>query len=61
MIAATKIEYAFCRPADAPDAGVVSAVLVFIVSRADVADFILKRIEANALNREKPVIIRFPL
>lgn len=32
-----------------------------IVARADVADFIVKRIEANALNREKPVIIRFPL
>jgi uncharacterized protein YbjT (DUF2867 family) len=32
-----------------------------IVARANVADFIVKRIEANALNREKPVIIRFPL
>lgn len=32
-----------------------------IVARADVADFIVKRIETNALNREKPVIIRFPL
>ncbi len=32
-----------------------------IVARADVADFIVKRIEANALNREKPVIIRCPL
>jgi hypothetical protein len=32
-----------------------------IVARADVADFIVKRIEANALNREKPVIVRFPL
>lgn len=32
-----------------------------IVARQDVADFIVKRIEANALNREKPVIIRFPL
>jgi uncharacterized protein YbjT (DUF2867 family) len=29
-----------------------------IVARADVADFIVKRIETNALNREKPVIIR---
>ena len=32
-----------------------------IVARADVADFIVKRIEANAFNREKPVIIRCPL
>ena len=32
-----------------------------IVSRADVADLILKRIGAGRLGREKPVIIRFPL
>jgi putative NADH-flavin reductase len=32
-----------------------------IISRADVADFILKRIEANSLLREKAVIIRFLL
>ncbi len=32
-----------------------------IVARADVADFIVKRIEAGTLNREKPVIIRIPL
>jgi uncharacterized protein YbjT (DUF2867 family) len=32
-----------------------------IISRADVADFIVKRIEAGTLNREKPVIIRFPI
>jgi uncharacterized protein YbjT (DUF2867 family) len=32
-----------------------------IISRADVADFIVKRIEAGALNREKPVIIRCSL
>ncbi len=32
-----------------------------IVARADVADFIVQRIEANILNREKPVIIRYPL
>ena len=32
-----------------------------IVARADVADFIVKRIEADNLNREKPVIIRYPL
>lgn len=32
-----------------------------IVARADVADFIVKRIEADTLTREKPVIIRFPL
>lgn len=32
-----------------------------LVARADVADFIVKRIEAHALNREKPVVIRFPL
>lgn len=32
-----------------------------IISRADVASFIVQRIEAGALNREKPVIIRCPL
>jgi len=32
-----------------------------IVARADVADFIIKRIEADALNRTKPVIIRYPI
>ena len=32
-----------------------------IVARADVADFIVKRIEADTLNRQKPVIIRYPL
>lgn len=32
-----------------------------IVSRADVADLIVKRIEAGKLRREKPVIIRVPL
>lgn len=32
-----------------------------IVARADVADFIVKRIEAGNLGREKPVIIRFQL
>jgi uncharacterized protein YbjT (DUF2867 family) len=32
-----------------------------IVARADVASFIVKRIETDNLNREKPVIIRYPL
>ena len=32
-----------------------------IVARADVADFITKRIEVGELGREKPVVIRFPL
>ena len=32
-----------------------------LVARADVADFIVQRIEANTLNRQKPVIIRYPL
>ena len=32
-----------------------------IISRADVADFIVQRIEAGALKREKPVLIRYPL
>ena len=32
-----------------------------IVARADVADFIVKRIDAGELGREKPVIIRFSL
>jgi uncharacterized protein YbjT (DUF2867 family) len=31
-----------------------------IVARTDVADFIVKRIEADTLNRQKPVIIRYP-
>ena len=31
-----------------------------IIARADVADFIVKRIEAGTFNREKPVIIRIP-
>ena len=32
-----------------------------IIARADVADFIVKRISADQLKREKPVIIRYPL
>jgi uncharacterized protein YbjT (DUF2867 family) len=32
-----------------------------IISRADVADFIAKRIAAGPLNREKPVLIRYAL
>jgi putative NADH-flavin reductase len=32
-----------------------------IVSRADIADFIVQSIEAGALNRQKSVIIRYPL
>lgn len=32
-----------------------------IISRADVADFIVKRIEKGELGREKPVLIRYPL
>lgn len=32
-----------------------------IVSRADVADLIVQRIEAGTLNRQKPAIIRYPL
>jgi uncharacterized protein YbjT (DUF2867 family) len=32
-----------------------------IIARADVADFIIKRISADHLKREKPVIIRYPL
>lgn len=32
-----------------------------IISRADVADFIVQRIEAGAFHREKPVLIRCPL
>jgi len=31
-----------------------------IIARADVADMIIGRIEANTLNREKPVVVRFP-
>lgn len=32
-----------------------------MVSRADVADFIVSRISVNRLGREKPVIIRYSL
>jgi uncharacterized protein YbjT (DUF2867 family) len=32
-----------------------------IIARADVADFIVKRIESGTLNREKPVVIRWRL
>jgi uncharacterized protein YbjT (DUF2867 family) len=32
-----------------------------IVSRADVADFIVKRISSDQFNREKPVIVQYPL
>jgi hypothetical protein len=32
-----------------------------IVARADVADFIVTRIETDDYNREKPVIIRYPI
>ena len=32
-----------------------------IISRADVADFIISRIEVGALRRQKPVLIRYPL
>jgi hypothetical protein len=32
-----------------------------VIARADVADFIVARITANVFNREKPVLIRYPL
>jgi NAD(P)H-binding len=32
-----------------------------LVARVDVADCIVKRIEADTFNREEPVIIRYPL
>jgi putative NADH-flavin reductase len=32
-----------------------------IISRADVADFIIKRISEGQFNREKPVLIQYPL
>lgn len=32
-----------------------------IISRTDVADFIVTRISADQFNREKPVVIRYPL
>ncbi len=32
-----------------------------VISRADVADFIVKRISHGHLNREKPVLIQYPL
>jgi uncharacterized protein YbjT (DUF2867 family) len=70
LIAASDLEWLIVRPGvlmNCPSSGNYSVLARpskwrnGIVARADVADFIVKRIEANALNREKPVIIRFPL
>jgi hypothetical protein len=70
LIAASDLEWLIVRPGvlmNCPSSGNYSVLTRpsewrnGIVARADVADFIVKRIEANALNREKPVIIRYPL
>ena len=70
MIAASDLEWLIVRPGvlmNCPLSGNYKVLTRSsewrngIVARADVADFILQRIEANTLNREKPVIIRYPL
>ena len=70
LIAKSELEWLIVRPGvlmNCPASGTYSVLSRpsewrnGIVARADVADFIVKRIDANALNCEKPVIIRFPL
>ncbi len=70
MIAASDLEWLIVRPGvlmNCPLSGIYKVLTRSsewrngIVARADVADFIVQRIEANTLNREKPVIIRYPL
>ena len=70
MIAASDLEWLIVRPGvlmNCPSSGSYKVLTRSsewrngIVARADVADFIVQRIEANTLNREKPVIIRYPL
>ena len=70
LIAATDLEWLIVRPGVLMNCAASGKYSVLsrpnewrngIVARADVADFIVKRIEADTLTREKPVIIRFPL
>lgn len=70
LIAASDLEWLIVRPGVLMNGPVSGNYKVLtrssewrngIVARADVADFIVQRIEANTLNREKPVIIRYPL
>lgn len=70
LIAESELEWLIVRPGvltNSPASGKYSVLSRpnewrnGIVARADVADFIVKRIEANTLTREKPVIIRFLL
>lgn len=70
LIAVSELEWLIVRPGvlmNCPSSGnyqVLTRASEWrngIVARADVADFIVQRIEANTLNREKPVIIRYPL
>ncbi|MFM9939737.1 MAG: NAD(P)-dependent oxidoreductase [Hyphomicrobiaceae bacterium] len=70
LIAASELQWLIVRPGVLVDCASNGNYKVLtrasewrngIVARADVADFIIKRIEADTLNREKPVIIRYPL
>lgn len=70
LIAASDLEWLIVRPGVLMNCSLSGNYKVLtrssewrngVVARADVADFILQRIEANTLNREKPVIIRYPL
>lgn len=70
LITNSELEWLIVRPGvlmNCPASGNYSVLLRpnewrnGIVARQDVADFIVKRIDANALNCEKPVIIRYPL
>ena len=70
MIAASELDWLIVRPGvlmNCPSNGNYKVLTRpsewrnGIVARADVADFIVHRIQADTLNREKPVIIRYPL
>lgn len=70
LIAASDLDWLIVRPGVLTNFAASSSYRVLttpdswrngIVARADVADFIVKRIQAGPLKREKPVIIRYPL
>ena len=70
LIVATDLDWLIVRPGvltNFPASGryqVLTAPSTWrngVISRADVADFIVTRISADQFNREKPVLIRYPL
>jgi uncharacterized protein YbjT (DUF2867 family) len=70
LITASDLEWLIVRPGvltNGPASGKYRVLLRpnewrnGIIARADVADFIVKRIDAGPLNCKKPVLIRFPL